>query len=52
MVINGKGPPLHALVDEYAPREGDEIVLEPMSKFPVVRDLMVDRERLFTTSSV
>ena len=48
MVINGKvRQSCTALVDEYAPREGDEIVLEPMSKFPVVRDLMVDRERLF-----
>jgi len=27
--------------------DGEEIVLEPMSKFPVVRDLVVDRRRLF-----
>ena len=32
MVINGKvRQSCTALVDEYAPREGDEIVLEPMS---------------------
>ncbi len=48
MVINGQvRPSCTALIDEYAPRDGDEIVLEPMNKFPVVRDLMVDRERLF-----
>lgn len=35
------------LVDDYAPAPGDEIVLEPMEKFPVVKDLMVDRSRLF-----
>src|SRR3546814_5858240 len=26
---------------------GGEIELEPMSKFPIVRDLMVDRSRMF-----
>ncbi|MBS0198748.1 MAG: succinate dehydrogenase iron-sulfur subunit [Planctomycetes bacterium] len=36
-----------ALIDDYAPAEGDVITLEPMSKFPVIRDLWVDRERLF-----
>jgi succinate dehydrogenase / fumarate reductase iron-sulfur subunit len=35
------------LIDETAPRDGDVIVLEPMSKFPVVRDLWVDRARIF-----
>jgi succinate dehydrogenase / fumarate reductase iron-sulfur subunit len=35
------------LIDEYAPGDGDEITLEPMTKFPVVRDLWVDRSRLF-----
>ena len=33
------------LVDEFA-AEG-EITLEPMSKFPVIRDLFVDRQRMF-----
>ena len=46
MVINGKvRQSCSCLVDEYAPNEGDVITLEPMSKFPVVRDLAVDRER-------
>lgn len=48
MVINGRvRQSCSCLIDEYAPNEGDEITLEPMSKFPVVRDLWVDRERLF-----
>jgi succinate dehydrogenase / fumarate reductase iron-sulfur subunit len=34
------------LVDAYL-AEGETITLEPMTKFPVVRDLMVDRTRLF-----
>ncbi len=48
MVINGHArQSCSCLLDEYAPREGDTITLEPMSKFPVVRDLWVDRSRLF-----
>lgn len=48
MVINGKvRQACSALVDFYAPNEGDTITLEPMAKFPVVRDLAVDRARLF-----
>jgi succinate dehydrogenase / fumarate reductase, iron-sulfur subunit len=48
MVINGKvRQSCSCLVDDYAPNEGDEISLEPMSKFPIIRDLWVDRERLF-----
>lgn len=48
MVINGKvRQSCSCLVDDYAPSEGDVITLEPMSKFPVVRDLWVDRSRLF-----
>tara|TARA_R110000868_G_scaffold411617_1_gene706336 strand:- start:422945 stop:423793 length:849 start_codon:yes stop_codon:yes gene_type:complete len=48
MVINGRvRQSCSCLVDEYAPREGDEIVLEPMEKFPVIRDLWVDRARMF-----
>lgn len=36
MVINGKvRQSCSCLIDEYAPNEGDEITLEPMSKFPV-----------------
>lgn len=48
MVINGKvRQSCSCLIDVYAPGEGDVITLEPMSKFPVVRDLWVDRSRLF-----
>jgi succinate dehydrogenase / fumarate reductase iron-sulfur subunit len=34
------------MVDAIAPN-GETIVLEPMTKFPVVRDLVVDRSRMF-----
>lgn len=48
MVINGRvRQSCSCLIDEYAPLEGDEVLLEPMSKFPVIRDLWVDRARLF-----
>jgi succinate dehydrogenase / fumarate reductase iron-sulfur subunit len=48
MVINGGvRQSCSCLIDNYAPGEGDEITLEPMGKFPVVRDLWVDRSRLF-----
>lgn len=46
MVINGKvRQACSALVDKLNPE--NPITLEPMSKFPVVRDLFVDRQRLF-----
>lgn len=48
MVINGSvRQSCSCLVEKVAPNDGDEITLEPMSKFPVVRDLLVDRRRLF-----
>ncbi len=48
MVINARvRQSCSCLIDEYAPGEGDVLTLEPMSKFPVVRDLWVDRERMF-----
>lgn len=48
MLINGRvRQSCSCLIDEYAPAEGDTITLEPMSKFPVVRDLWVDRQRMF-----
>jgi succinate dehydrogenase / fumarate reductase, iron-sulfur subunit len=47
MLINGQTRmACSALVDKLL-READEIELRPMSKFPVVRDLVVDRGRLF-----
>ena len=49
MVINGKvRQSCSALIDAYAPRDGDQITLEPMTKFPVIRDLWVDRSRAFS----
>ncbi|HHN77671.1 MAG TPA: succinate dehydrogenase iron-sulfur subunit [Phycisphaerales bacterium] len=48
MVINGRvRQSCSCLMDEYAPNDGDTITLEPMSKFPVIRDLWVDRSRMF-----
>jgi succinate dehydrogenase / fumarate reductase iron-sulfur subunit len=50
MVINGKvRQACSALVDRLAADSaGDRtITLEPMRKFPIVRDLFVDRQRLF-----
>jgi succinate dehydrogenase / fumarate reductase iron-sulfur subunit len=48
MVINGRvRQSCSALVDKLSP-DGSPITLEPMTKFPVVRDLWVDRSRLFT----
>ena len=48
MRINGRvRQSCSALVDQLLAENPDEIVLEPMSKFPVLRDLVVDRKRLF-----
>jgi succinate dehydrogenase / fumarate reductase iron-sulfur subunit len=48
MVINGKvRQSCSALVDRLLEDNPVQIELEPMSKFPVVRDLVVDRARLF-----
>jgi succinate dehydrogenase / fumarate reductase iron-sulfur subunit len=47
MIVNGRvRQSCSALVDSLAPT-GQTIVLEPMTKFPVVRDLVVDRSRMF-----
>lgn len=44
MVVNGRvRQACSAIID----RLGDHVRLEPMSKFPVVRDLAVDRSRMF-----
>ncbi|MFM8414975.1 MAG: succinate dehydrogenase iron-sulfur subunit [Planctomycetota bacterium] len=48
MLINGRTRmACSALVDKLLAEDGGEIELKPMSKFPVVRDLVVDRRRLF-----
>jgi succinate dehydrogenase / fumarate reductase iron-sulfur subunit len=47
MVINGRvRQSCSAMIDQIAP-DGETVVLEPMSKFPRVRDLVVDRARMF-----
>ncbi len=47
MVINGKvRQACSCLVDELLP-QGRTIDLQPMGKFPVIRDLFVDRRRMF-----
>jgi succinate dehydrogenase / fumarate reductase iron-sulfur subunit len=47
MLINGRvRQSCSAMVDRIAPR-GEVIRLEPMTKFPVIRDLVVDRSRMF-----
>jgi succinate dehydrogenase / fumarate reductase iron-sulfur subunit len=48
MVINGRvRQSCSALVDRLLEDNSAEIELRPMSKFPVLRDLLVDRSRLF-----
>jgi succinate dehydrogenase / fumarate reductase iron-sulfur subunit len=48
MVVNGKvRQACSALVDRLLEENSEEIELRPMSKFPVVRDLVVDRGRMF-----
>ena len=48
MVINGRvRQACSALVDQLLQERPKEIELQPMSKFPVIRDLLVDRSRLF-----
>lgn len=53
MIVNGQiRQSCTALVDDVATDIGDDIVeirLEPMTKFPVVRDLIVDRSSMFET---
>jgi succinate dehydrogenase / fumarate reductase iron-sulfur subunit len=48
MLINGRTrQACSALVDRLLEDHPDEIELRPLSKFPVLRDLLVDRGRLF-----
>lgn len=48
MLVNGRTrQACSALVDKLLDERPGEIELRPMSKFPVVRDLLVDRRRLF-----
>ncbi|MCA9590417.1 MAG: succinate dehydrogenase iron-sulfur subunit, partial [Myxococcales bacterium] len=47
MIVNGRvRQSCSALVDQIAPN-GETIELRPMTKFPLVRDLVVDRSRMF-----
>jgi succinate dehydrogenase / fumarate reductase iron-sulfur subunit len=48
MIINGRvRQACSALVDHLLAEQPEEIELQPMSKFPVIRDLCVNRRRLF-----
>lgn len=48
MVVNGRvRQACSALVDRLLKEQPGEIELRPMSKFPVLRDLVVDRRRMF-----
>lgn len=50
MLINGRvRQSCSALVDRLLAENPGEIELQPMTKFPVVRDLVVDRSRMFDT---
>ena len=47
MLINGKTrQACTALIDSISPN-GEPVTIEPMTKFPLVRDLIVDRSRMF-----
>jgi succinate dehydrogenase / fumarate reductase iron-sulfur subunit len=47
MIINGKVRQSCSALVEKLTEDGSPITLEPMSKFPLLRDLFVDRSRLF-----
>jgi succinate dehydrogenase / fumarate reductase iron-sulfur subunit len=48
MVINGRvRQACSALIDPILAQEPGPITIEPMTKFPVIRDLAVDRTRMF-----
>lgn len=48
MLVNGRTrQACTALVDRLLAENPEEIELRPMSRFPVVRDLVVDRQRMF-----
>jgi len=50
MVINGRvRQACTALIDNLLKDKPEAIELRPMTKFPVIRDLMVDRSRLFAS---
>ncbi|MBX3206494.1 MAG: succinate dehydrogenase iron-sulfur subunit [Labilithrix sp.] len=47
MIVNGKvRQACSALVDKVSP-DGEPITIAPMTKFPLIRDLIVDRSRMF-----
>jgi succinate dehydrogenase / fumarate reductase iron-sulfur subunit len=46
MLVNGGAPVVQRAGRSIAPN-GETITLEPMTKFPLVRDLVVDRSRMF-----
>jgi len=51
MIVNGRVRQACSALIEKLVGPGQPVVLEPMTKFPVVRDLFVDRQRLFKALS-
>jgi succinate dehydrogenase / fumarate reductase iron-sulfur subunit len=47
MLVNGRVRQSCSTLVDTLGRAGDPVTLEPMTKFPLVRDLWVDRSRLF-----
>jgi len=48
MIVNGRvRQACSTLVDNLSDNSDSSITIEPMSKFPLIRDLIVDRERMF-----
>ncbi len=48
MLVNGKPrQACTALIKDYIKEEGDILTLAPLTKFPLVRDLIVDRSSMF-----
>src|SRR5690606_26114638 len=48
MLINGRvGQACSALIDRLLAEQPGQVELRPMTKFPVIRDLVVDRRRMF-----
>ena len=47
MIVNGRvRQACTALIDQLSPNQ-EPVTLQPMTKFPLVRDLIVDRQRMF-----
>src|SRR4051794_29642839 len=47
LIINGKVRQACTAITDGLLEEGETVTIEPMTKFPLVRDLIVDRSRMF-----